>query len=51
MGVVHIPVLVEEVMMLLRCESGRTYVDAFGGAAMPWNSEAEWTRWMVIGLD
>jgi 16S rRNA (cytosine1402-N4)-methyltransferase len=27
-GFEHIPVLVEEVMTLLRCESGRTYVDA-----------------------
>ncbi|MGZ3494343.1 MAG: 16S rRNA (cytosine(1402)-N(4))-methyltransferase RsmH [Thermodesulfobacteriota bacterium] len=28
MGVEHIPVLVEEVMTFLRCEAGRTYVDA-----------------------
>ena len=28
MGFGHIPVLVEEVMTLLRCEPGRTYVDA-----------------------
>ncbi len=28
MGFEHIPVLVEEVMTFLRCESGRTYVDA-----------------------
>ena len=28
MGLKHIPVLVEEVMMFLRCEPGRTYVDA-----------------------
>ena len=28
MGVGHIPILVEEVMTLLRCEPGRTYVDA-----------------------
>jgi 16S rRNA (cytosine1402-N4)-methyltransferase len=28
MGFGHIPVLVEEVMTLLRCESGRTFVDA-----------------------
>ena len=28
MGFQHIPVLVEEVMMFLRCEPGQTYVDA-----------------------
>jgi len=28
MGLQHIPVLVEEVMTFLRCEAGRTYVDA-----------------------
>ena len=28
MGVKHVPVLVEEVMTFLRCEAGRTYVDA-----------------------
>jgi 16S rRNA (cytosine1402-N4)-methyltransferase len=28
MGFGHIPVLVEEVMTFLRCEPGRTYVDA-----------------------
>jgi 16S rRNA (cytosine1402-N4)-methyltransferase len=28
MGLQHIPVMVEEVMAFLRCESGRTYVDA-----------------------
>jgi 16S rRNA (cytosine1402-N4)-methyltransferase len=28
MGLKHIPVLVEEVMMFLRCEPGQTYVDA-----------------------
>ena len=28
MGLQHIPVMVEEVMNFLRCEPGRTYVDA-----------------------
>src|SRR4030042_4245558 len=28
MSLRHIPVLVEEVMTLLRCESGKTYIDA-----------------------
>jgi len=28
MGLKHIPVMVEEVMAFLKCETGRTYVDA-----------------------
>jgi 16S rRNA (cytosine1402-N4)-methyltransferase len=53
MGLVHIPVLVEEVMMLLRCESGRTYVDATlggGGHAME-ILKRNGPDGMVIGLD
>jgi 16S rRNA (cytosine1402-N4)-methyltransferase len=53
MGFRHIPVLVEEVVMLLRCESGRTYVDATlggGGHAMEILKRTE-PDGMVIGLD
>jgi 16S rRNA (cytosine1402-N4)-methyltransferase len=53
MGFGHIPVLVEEVVMLLRCESGRTYVDATlggGGHAMEILKRTA-PDGMVIGLD
>jgi 16S rRNA (cytosine1402-N4)-methyltransferase len=53
MGFVHIPVLIEEVMMLLRCESGRTYVDATlggGGHAME-ILKRNGPDGVVIGLD
>jgi 16S rRNA (cytosine1402-N4)-methyltransferase len=53
MGFRHNPVLVEEVVMLLRCESGRTYVDATlggGGHAMEILKRTE-PDGMVIGLD
>ena len=53
MGFGHIPVLVEEVVMLLRCESGRTYVDATlggGGHAMEILKRTA-PDGMIIGLD
>ncbi len=49
----HIPVLVEEVMALLRCESGRTYVDATlggGGHALEILRRTV-PSGIVIGLD
>jgi len=49
----HIPVLVEEVMMLLRCQPGRTYVDATlggGGHALEILRRTA-PDGMVMGLD
>jgi 16S rRNA (cytosine1402-N4)-methyltransferase len=49
----HIPVLVEEVMTLLRCEPGRTYVDATlggGGHALEILRQTS-PSGIVIGLD
>ena len=49
----HIPVLIEEVMTLLRCEPGRTYVDATlggGGHALEILRRSA-PDGMVIGLD
>jgi len=53
MGVGHIPVLVEEVMTLLRCEPDRTYVDATlggGGHALEILRRTA-PSGIVIGLD
>ncbi len=53
MGFGHIPVLVEEVMALLRCEPGRTYVDATlggGGHALEILRRTA-PNGIVIGLD
>jgi 16S rRNA (cytosine1402-N4)-methyltransferase len=53
MGFGHIPVLVEEVVRLLRCEPGRTYVDATlggGGHALEILRRTP-PDGMVIGLD
>jgi 16S rRNA (cytosine1402-N4)-methyltransferase len=49
----HIPVLVEEVMMLLRCEPGRTYVDATLGGGGHASEILRRTApdGVVIGLD
>ena len=53
MGLQHIPVMVEEVMTFLRCEPGRTYVDATlggGGHALEILKRAA-PDGMVIGME
>jgi 16S rRNA (cytosine1402-N4)-methyltransferase len=53
MGLKHIPVLVEEVMTFLRCEPGRTYVDATlggGGHALEILKRTA-PNGMVIGME